>query len=60
MLLTTAYKVKIIRFKLDEDSLQRRMYFLMFIESLEMILSQYKETCEVLLDYPKIVGESYK
>ena len=25
---------------------------------LEMIFSQYKETCEVLLDYPKI-GENY-
>ena len=27
-----------------------------FVESLEMIFSQYKETCEVLLDYPKIGG----
>ena len=50
----------IIRFKLDEDPLQRRIYFLMFIESLEMIFSQYKETCEVLLDYPKIGGENIK
>ena len=25
-----------------------------------MILSQYKETCEVLLDYSKIVGEDLK
>ena len=25
-----------------------------------MILSQYKETCEVLLDYPKIGGEYIK
>ena len=25
-----------------------------------MIFSQYKETCEVLLDYPKIGGESIK
>ena len=50
-LLTTAYKSKIIRFKMDEDTLQRRIYFLTFVESLEMIFSQYKETCEVLLDY---------
>ena len=25
-----------------------------------MIFSQYKETCEVLLDYPKIGGENIK
>ena len=42
---------------MDEDLLQRRIYFLTFIESLEMIFSQYIETCEVLLDYPRIVGE---
>ena len=31
-LLTTAYKLKIIRFKMDEDPLQRRIYFLTFID----------------------------
>ena len=41
---------------MDEDPLQRRIYFLVFVESLDMIFSQYKETCEVLLDYPKIGG----
>ena len=41
-LLTTAYKSKIIRFKLDEDPLQRRIYFLTFIDSLDMIFSQYR------------------
>ena len=46
----------IIRFKMDEDSLQRRIYFLTFIDSLDMIFSQYRGTCEVLLDYPKIGG----
>ena len=40
-LLTKAYKSKIIRFKMDEDPLQRRIYFLTFVESLEMIFSQY-------------------
>ena len=35
--LTTAFKSKIIRFKLDEDPLQRRIYFLTFIDSLDMI-----------------------
>ena len=55
--MTTAYKSKIIRFKMDEDPLQRRIYFLMFIDSLDMIFSQYRETCEVLPDYPKIGGD---
>ena len=56
-LLTTAYKSKIIMFNMDEDPLQRRIYFLTFVESLEMVFSQYTETCEVLLDYPKIGGD---
>ena len=55
-LLTTAYKSKIIRFKMDDYPLQRRIYFLTFIDSLDIIFSQYRETCQVLLDYPKIGG----
>ena len=43
-LLTTAYKSKIIIFKLDEDPLHRRIYFLTFIDSLNMVFSQYRET----------------
>ena len=42
---------------MDEDPLQRRIYLLTFIDSLDMIFSQYRETCEVLLDYPKIGGD---
>ena len=42
---------------MDEDPLQRRIYFLTFVESLEIIFSQHTETCEVLLDYPKIGGD---
>ena len=42
---------------MDEDPLQRQIYFLTFVESLEMIFSQYTETCEVLLDDPKIGGD---
>ena len=42
---------------MDEDPLQRRIYFLTFINSLDMIFSQYRETCEVLLDDPKIGGD---
>ena len=56
-MLKTAYKSKIIRFKIDENPFQRRIYFLAFLESLEMIFSQYKGTCELLLDYPKIGGD---
>ena len=59
-LLTIAYKSKILRFKLDEDPLQRRIYFLTFIDSLDMIFSRYIETCEVLLDYPTIWGGNVK
>ena len=55
-LLTTAYKSKIFRFKMDEDPLQCKIYFLSFIDSLDIIFSQYRETFEVLLDYPKIGG----
>ena len=42
---------------MDEDPLQCRIYFLTFIDSLDMIFSQYRNTCEVLLDYPKIGGD---
>ena len=42
---------------MDEDPLKRRIYCLTFVESLEMIFSQYTETCEVLLNYPKIGGD---
>ena len=41
---------------MDEDTLQRRIYFLTFIDSLDVIFSQYRETCQVILDYPKIGG----
>ena len=59
-LLTTAYKSKIIRFKLDENPLQRRIYFLTFIDSSNMIFPQYRENYEVLRDYPKTEGENVK
>ena len=52
-LLTIAYKSKIVRFKMDEDPLQRRVCFLTFVESHVMIFSQYTENCEVLIDYTK-------
>ena len=42
---------------MDEYPLQRRIYFLTFVESLEMIFSQYTKICEVLLDYTRIGGD---
>ena len=53
-LLTTAYESNTIKFKMDEDPLRRQIYFLTFLESMEMVFSQYTETCEVIIDYPKI------
>ena len=49
-----------IKFKFDEDPLQRRIYFLTFIDSLNMIFSHYRETYEVLVDYPKMEGGNVK
>ena len=42
---------------MDEDPLQRQIHFLTFVESLEMTFSQYKETCELILDDSKIGGD---
>ena len=42
---------------MDEDPLHRRIYFLTFVESLEMIFSKYTETCEVITDDPKLGGD---
>ena len=44
---------------MDEDPLQLQIYFLIFIDLLGLISSQYRETCEVLLDYPKIGGDDF-
>ena len=45
---------------MDEDPLQRRIYLLAFIDSHDMIFSQCRETCKVLLDYSKIGGDDVK
>ena len=42
---------------MDEDPIQRQIYFLTFVESLEMIFSQYTETCVVIIDDHKIGGD---
>ena len=59
-LLTTVYKSKIIKLKIDEDPIQQWICFLAFVESLEMIFYNHKENCELLLCYPKIGGEKIK
>ena len=40
-----------------EDTLQRRIYFLTIIDSIDMIFSQYRETCQIILYDPKIGGD---
>ena len=45
---------------MDEDPLQHQIYFLAFIDSLDIIFSRYIETFEVLLDHPKIGGDNVK
>ena len=45
---------------MDEDPLQRRIYFLTFINSLNMVLYQYRKTYDVLRYYPKMEGENVK
>ena len=41
---------------MDEDLLQRWISLLVIVGSLEMISSQYTETCEVIIDYLEIGG----
>ena len=55
-LLKAAYKSKVIMFKLDEDPLQFRVYFLSFMNSLRILSSIFLETCMLLMDYPSIRG----
>ena len=45
---------------MDEDPLQHRIYFLTFIDSLNIIFSQYRENYEVPRDYPKMEGGNVK
>ena len=42
-LLTTAFKSNMIRFKLGEDPLQHRIYFLTFIDSLNMVFTNIEK-----------------
>ena len=41
--LMTAYKSKVLKLRLDEDPLQRRIYYLTFMESLEAIFNSTRK-----------------
>ena len=58
-LLKADYKSNFGKFKFDEDPLQRRVYFLSFINSHKIVLSQFLETKIMLMDYPFIRGEDF-
>ena len=58
-LLKAFHNYKVMRFKLDEDPLQQRVYFLNLIKSLKMVLSQFKQTLMLLMDYPSLRGENF-
>ena len=53
-LITAANKAKIIEFKCDEDPLQRWVYFLSFMNSLNFYTSQFKEIYILLMEYLSI------
>ena len=55
-LLTAAYKPRVINLKLDENPLQRRVYFIYFRNSLKIILSKISETYMLVMEYPSIRG----
>ena len=45
---------------MEEDQLHRRIHFHTLVESLGMIIYEYKETYVVLLDDPKQEGRIWK
>ena len=55
-ILTALYKPKVIKFKLDEDPLQSRVYLLSIIDLLIIVLSQFKKAYMFIMDYPYIIG----
>ena len=55
--LKTAFKSKIIRFKLDEDPLQRRIYFLTFIDPPNMVFPNIEKLMKCSYIIQKWRGE---
>ena len=47
-------KIKVIKFKLDEDPIQRRIYLLSFMNSLKIVLSNSSEEYMLLMEYSSI------
>ena len=41
---------------MDEDPLQQRIYFLNFMDSLKIVISMFKQTCMLLVNYLSIEG----
>ena len=56
-ILTAVYRWNIFKFILDEYPLQRRVYFLSFVNSLKIGLSPFSETFMFLMEYPSIRGK---
>ena len=57
--ITAVYASKVIKLKLYEDPLQRRDCFLYLINSFKVILSQFKGTYMLLMEYPYIRWEHF-
>ena len=51
-LLKAVQKSRVIKFKLDDDPLQHRVYFISFTNSLKNYLSQFKDTFMLPIEYP--------
>ena len=58
-LLKAAHNSKIKKFKLDDDPLKHHIYFLYFINTLKIVLSKFKESYMMIMDYPSIRGEDF-
>ena len=43
-LITAMYKSKVVKFKLDEDTIQHQVYFLSFMNSLKKIITIFRNT----------------
>ena len=56
-LLTAAYKSKVVKLKLYEDPVKRRVYFLSFMNSLKIVLSNVSEIRMLIMECPSIRGE---
>ena len=59
MIIAATSKSKVINFKLDKYLLQCRFYFPSFMDPLKIILSQFKETYMLLMDFTSILGEDF-